>query len=162
MSYKDDLAVKIATYTGEQMVALAYEAMIENLEDAKNAIINKDLDLLNDKIDHNREIISHLTATMGEEEDDVSLTTKQLYIYINKLMTDSVIRKDTQILDEAIKIIIPLRDGWRELSKQLQELEAQKAPSIQSKSARPNVYAGMTYGKNDISIYSDSKDWDKG
>lgn len=28
MSYKDDLAVKIATYTGEQMVALAYEAMI--------------------------------------------------------------------------------------------------------------------------------------
>ena len=41
MSYKDDLAVKIATYTGEQMVALAYEAMIENLEDAKNAIKNK-------------------------------------------------------------------------------------------------------------------------
>jgi flagellar protein FliS len=162
MSYKDDLAVKIATYTGEQMVALAYEAMIENLEDAKNAIINKDLDLLNDKIDHNREIISHLTATMGEEEDNVSLTTKQLYLYINKLMTDSVIRKDTQILDEAIKIIIPLRDGWRELSKQLQELEAKKAPSIQSKSARPNVYAGMTYGKSDISIYSDSKDWDKG
>ena len=162
MSYKDDLAVKIATYTGEQMVALAYEAMIENLEDAKNAIINKDLDLLNDKIDHNREIISHLTATMGEEEDNVSLTTKQLYLYINKLMTDSVIRKDTQILDEAIKIIIPLRDGWRELSKQLQELEAKKAPSIQSKSSRPNVYAGMTYGKSDISIYSDSKDWDKG
>ena len=162
MSYKDDLAVKIATYTGEQMVALAYEAMIENLEDAKNAILNKDLDLLNDKIDHNREIISHLNATMGEEEDDVSLTTKQLYLYINKLMTDSVIRKDTQILDEAIKIIIPLRDGWRELSKQLQELEAQKAPSIQSKSVRPNVYAGMTYGKSDISIYSDSKDWDKG
>ena len=162
MSYKDDLAVKIATYTGEQMVALAYEAMIENLEDAKKAIINKDIDLLNDKIDHNREIISHLTATMGEEEDDVSLTTKQLYIYINKLMTGSVIRKDTQILDEAIKIIIPLRDGWRELSKQLQELEAQKAPSIQSKSVRPNVYAGMTYGKSDISIYSDSKDWDKG
>ena len=99
MSYKDDLAVKIATYTGEQMVALAYEAMIENLEDAKKAIINKDIDLLNDKIDHNREIISHLTATMGEEEDNVSLTTKQLYLYINKLMTDSVIRKDTQILD---------------------------------------------------------------
>ena len=162
MSYKDDLAVKISTYSCEQMVALAYEAMIENLEDAKKAIINKDIDLLNDKIDHNREIISHLTATMGEEEDDVSLTTKQLYIYINKLMTDSVIRKDTQILDEAIKIIIPLRDGWRELSKQLQELEAKKAPSIQSKSARPNVYAGMTYGKSDISIYSDSKDWDKG
>ena len=45
MSYKDDLAVKIATYTGEQMVALAYEAMIENLEDAKNAIINKDIEL---------------------------------------------------------------------------------------------------------------------
>ena len=88
--------------------------------------------------------------------------SRPLYLYINKLMTDSVIRKDTQILDEAIKIIIPLRDGWRELSKQLQELEAQKAPSIQSKSARPNVYAGMTYGKSDISIYSDSKDWDKG
>ena len=111
MSYKDELAVKIATYSGEQMVALAYEALIENLQDAKEAINLKEKDILNEKIDHNREILAHLTATLGIEEDEVSLTTKQLYLYINKLMTDGVMRYNIAAIDEAIKIIIPLRDG---------------------------------------------------
>ena len=86
MSFKDDLTVKLATYTGEQMVALAYDAMIENLENAKKMISSNNEQILNDKIDHNREILAHLTATMGEEDDEISITTKQLYIYINKLI----------------------------------------------------------------------------
>ena len=162
MSFKDDLTVKLATYTGEQMVALAYDAMIENLENAKKMISSNNEQILNDKIDHNREILAHLTATMGEEDDEISITTKQLYIYINKLMTDGVMRKDTEPLDESIKIIVPLRDGWKELSMKLMNLEAQKTPNMQSKSSKSNVYAGMTYGKDDISIYSDSKEWEKG
>ena len=139
MSYKDELAVKIATYSGEQMVALAYEALIENLQDAKEAINLKEKDILNEKIDHNREILAHLTATLGIEEDEVSLTTKQLYLYINKLMTDGVMRYNIAAIDEAIKIIIPLRDGWRELSLKLMELESQKMQSNQSKSEKASV-----------------------
>ena len=162
MSYKDELAVKIATYSGEQMVALAYEALIENLQDAKEAINLKEKDILNEKINHNREILAHLTATLGIEEDEVSLTTKQLYLYINKLMTDGVMRYNIAAIDEAIKIIIPLRDGWRELSLKLMELESQKMQSNQSKSEKASVYTGMTYGKSDVSIYSDSKNWEKG
>ena len=139
MSYKDELAVKIATYSGEQMVALAYEALIENLQDAKEAINLKEKDILNEKVDHNREILAHLTATLGIEEDEVSLTTKQLYLYINKLMTDGVMRYNIAAIDEAIKIIIPLRDGWRELSLKLMELESQKMQSNQSKSEKASV-----------------------
>lgn len=162
MSYRDDLAVKLATYTGEQMVALAYEAMIENLEDAKCAMDANDKQTLNDKIDHNREILAHLTATMGEDEDDISLTTKQLYLYINKLMTDGIMRNHNESFDEAIKIVIPLKDGWKELSKKLQNIESQKISTVNNNSQKSNVYTGITYGKRDISIYSDSKEWDKG
>ena len=100
---------------------------------------------------------SYLTNKMQNLQHQMNTLQKSIDDARTNLFDDSY-----AILDEAIKIIIPLRDGWRELSKQLQELEAKKAPSIQSKSARPNVYAGMTYGKSDISIYSDSKDWDKG
>lgn len=160
MSFRDDLTVKLATYTGEQMVALAYDAMIENLEDAKRAITSNDKQTLNEKVDHNREIIAHLTATLGEEDDEISITTKQLYIYINKLITDGVMRSSIEPFDEAIKIILPLRDGWKELSQKLMALESQKVPS--AKTSKNNVYTGITYGKEDISIYSDSKDWEKG
>ncbi len=162
MSYKDNLSIKIATYSGEQMVALAYEALIENLQDAIDAINLEDKTVLVEKIDHNREILAHLTATMGEEDDEVSLTTKQLYLYINKLMTDAVMRYNIPAIDEAIKIIIPLRDGWKELSLKLMELESQKMQSNQSKSEKTSVYTGMTYGKSDVCVYSDSKDWEKG
>lgn len=161
MSFKDDLTVKLATYTGEQMVALAYDALIENIEDAKKAINSKNKQILNDRIEHNREILAHLTATLGEEEDEISITTKQIYLYINKLITDGVVRNSIESFDEAIRIIIPLRDGWRELSQKLMDLEVQNNPNTQ-KLSKPNIYTGITYGKDDISIYSDSKDWEKG
>lgn len=161
MSVRDDLTVKLATYTGEQMVALAYDAIIENLEDAKKTINLSDSQIVKDKIDHNREILAHLTATLGEEEDEISITTKQLYIYINKLMTDGVVRKSIEAFDEAIKIITPLRDGWKELSQKLMDLESKKNTNVK-KTSKNNVYTGITYGKDDVSVYSDSKDWEKG
>ncbi len=158
MSYKDDLALKISTYSGEQMVALAYDAVMENMEQAVWALSNSQMDIVDKMTDHNREILAHLTASLGEQEDEASLTTKQLYLYINRLMTEAVIKKNPHHFMEASKILMPLRDGWRELSIKLEELENSSGSPVHP---AKNVYAGMTYGKTDINIHADSKDWDK-
>lgn len=162
MSYKDDLALKLSTYSGEQMVALAYDAIMENMEQAIEALSNGQMDIVNKMTDHNREILAHLTASLGELEDEASLTTKQLYLYINRLMTEAVIKKDARHFTEASKIIMPLRDGWRELSIKLEELEHESVDTAHSAvHAAKNVYAGMTYGKKDINIHGNAMDWDK-
>lgn len=160
MSYKDDLGVKIATYSGEQMVALAYEALIENLEEASKLIKTGNREEVSKLLDHNREIISHLTATMGEEEDEVSFTTKQIYLYVNRLMTEGYNKIRPELFEEGAKVLTPLKDGWHELSMELEKIEKEK--DVKSSGNTKKVYAGATYGKQDINIYSDSQNWDKG
>lgn len=159
MSYKDDLGVKIATYSGEQMVALAYEALIENLGEASKLIKTGNREEVSKLLDHNREIISHLTATMGEEEDEVSFTTKQIYLYVNRLMTEGYNNIRPELFEEGAKVLTPLRDGWQELAIELKKNENQN--NVSSNKGQ-KVHAGVTYGKQDINIYSDSKNWDKG
>jgi len=160
MSYKDDLGVKIATYSGEQMVALAYEALIENLEEASKLIKTGNKEEVSKLINHNKEIFAHLTATMGEEEDEVSFTTKQIYLYVNRLMTEGFNKIRPELFEEGAKVLTPLKDGWHELSMALEKIENEK--DVKSSGNTKKVYAGATYGKQDINIYSDSQNWDKG
>jgi len=160
MSYKDDLGVKIATYSGEQMVALAYEALIENLEEASKLIKTGNKEEVSKLINHNKEIFAHLTATMGEEEDEVSFTTKQIYLYVNRLMTEGFNKIRPELFEEGAKVLTPLKDGWHELSMELEKIENEK--DVKSSGNTKKVYAGATYGKQDINIYSDSQNWDKG
>lgn len=158
MSYRDDLAIKLETYSGEQMVMLAYDALIENLELGKQMIVEKNMEELDRLLDHNREILAHLNATLGEESNEITDTTRQLYIYINRLMTGGRLKLSHELLEEAIRVLKPLRDGWKELSENLMEKRQHQGNQQEGK----GVYAGMTYGKKDINISADSKDWEKG
>lgn len=160
MSYRDDLALKLQTYSGEQMVMLLYEAMIENLEQAKIELKHQNTEGLDKLLDHNREILAHLNVSLGEEHSEMNDTTRQLYLYVNRLMTKGRIKMSEQVLDEAIRILLPLKEGWRALAEQLMEQKNKR--SQQDVSQKSNIYTGMTYGKNDIHVAADSKDWDKG
>lgn len=157
MSYKEDLALKIGTYSGEQLVMLAYEAMIDNLRQATEYLQSEEMESIDALLDHNREILAHLNATLGNEQTPLNETTRQLYIYVNRLMTQGRIKKTARFFEEAIKILMPLRDGWKELSEELMRQKSEYAEEN-----KPPVYAGLTYGKKDIHITADSKEWEKG
>lgn len=158
MSYKEDLALKIGTYTGEQLVMLAYDAMMDNLGQATEHLKKEDLESVDALLDHNREILAHLNATLGSDQTPLNETTRQLYIYVNRLMTQGRIKKQTSYFEEAIKVLTPLRDGWKELSEEL--MRSGGSETVQDN--KPAVYAGFTYGKKDIHIAADSKEWEKG
>lgn len=162
MSYKEDLALKLQTYSGEQMVMLTYQALIENLEEAKLRLEEGRMEEIDRLLNHNREILAHLNATLGEEQNEINDTTRQLYIYINRLMTQARVKKSEKLLQEAILVLTPLRDGWKELSEILREKKAGEGVGGGEEEKKPAVYAGMTYGKKDIRVDAESKDWEKG
>ena len=70
MSYKDNLIEKIATANSFELVALLYQALIEEVEELKIAIRDenkKDMDAITDRV---RDILAHLIATLGEENTE--------------------------------------------------------------------------------------------
>lgn len=157
MSVREDAGIRVATSNGPGLVALLYEGLIENLEEISLRISDsKEYELVNERLENSREILAHLMATLGND-NEISDNTKSIYMYVNSLMTDGYNKKDKSKFLEAIIVLKPLLEAWREVS----EIEKSKEDSSIKK---PSVVAGMTYGKNNISEYVQGsvKDWDKG
>lgn len=153
MGFRDDLGMRIATSNGAGLVALLYEGLIENMKEIMSNMNDKET--IVERLDNSRDILSHLMATLGED-DELTLNTKNIYLYVNRLMTEGYNNNSIQKYEEVIKVITPLWEAWNELSL-TDTSKTVEAP-------KPSVVAGMTYGRNNMSEYvtGNVKDWDKG
>lgn len=150
MSYKDNLIEKIATANSFELVALLYQALIEEVEELKIAIRDenkKDMDAITDRV---RDILAHLIATLGEENTEFKEKSIELYLYINETVGECYIDKKTEKLDDVIKVFIKLRDAWTSASGNVFE-----------KKNNPNISNAVTYGKKDINISGSMNDFGK-
>ncbi|SHK44014.1 flagellar export chaperone FliS [Tepidibacter formicigenes] len=155
MIEKQYLASRVATANEAQLVAILYEGLIDTLKECIN-YIDSDRENFNKSINKSRDIISEFIATL-KGGSEITNNYKSLYLYINKLITDADIKKDKSKLEEAIKIVTPLYEGWSELGEKIYKENIDKNKG-------PRLVAGMTYGKgyvNDYVVNSENR-WEKG
>lgn len=140
---KKYLANKILNASKSELVAVLYEAIINNLEIGIESIDSGDDENLFKSVDKAREIISELNATT-KGDSKIALDSKSLYIYINKIITEGKTKKDKEKLKEAIKVVTPLYEAWVELaSKDSNE-------NLNTNKSNRHIVAGMTYGKDNL------------
>ncbi len=146
MEYLDN---RIACANEAQLVAIMYEGLIKKFNDSIENIKNNDNSSLNESINKSRNIIAELIATL-KGDSEITRNYKELYMYLNKLITKANSSKNINLLKEAIDIVTPLYEGWTELGDKMFEENIQT-----SKETR--IISGMTYGKghlNDDVSYS--------
>ncbi|SHH36010.1 flagellar export chaperone FliS [Tepidibacter thalassicus] len=154
MIEKEYLASRVATANEAQLVAILYEGLIDTLKESIDYIGDKQN--FNKSINKCRDIIAEFIATL-KGDSEIANNYRSLYLYINKLITDADIKKDKTKLEEAIKIVTPLYEGWNELGEKMYRENIDKNKG-------PRVVAGMTYGKgyiNDYVVNSENR-WEKG
>lgn len=151
MSYRDNLAMKIATANSFELVVLQYQALIENTQDLKIFIEQNDKVKSFEKLDKIRDILSNLIASLGKEEDEFKQNTIDLYLYINKTLNEASIKRDLSNITRVINIFETLRDAWYEANK-----------NLNPNSKRPvskNIYNDVTYGKKVIDVQGSINDF---
>lgn len=151
MSYRDNLAMKIATANSFELVVLQYQALIENTQDLKIFIEQNDKVKSFEKLDKIRDILSNLIASLGKEEDEFKQNTIDLYLYINKTLNEASIKRDLSNITRIIDIFETLRDAWYEANK-----------NLNPNSKRPvskNIYNDVTYGKKVIDVQGSINDF---
>ena len=156
MIEKEYLASRIATANEAQLVAILFEGLIDSLSDGIDGLKNGEREKFNLACNKSRDIIAELLGTLNGDSE-IANNYRSLYIYVNTLITKADIARDEKKLQEAIKVLKPLYEGWSELGDKLfkDEVESSKAPK---------VVTGMTYGKgymNDYVVNNDTK-WEKG
>ena len=151
MSYKEDLAIKIATGNSCELVALQYQALIENVQDLGKYINKNDKEKTFAASDKIRDILSNLIATLGDDNNDFKNASIDLYLYINRVVNNAVIKKDTSEISGIIKIFETIRDAWYSAGANMSD-----------KNEHKNLSKGITYGKTDVNISGSTSDLGRG
>lgn len=133
------LSSRIASANEAELVAIMYEGFIKKCESCIESIEIDDKKSLNESIIKSRHIIAELLATL-KGDSEIASNYRSIYMYLNQLLTFASISKDITKLEEAIKIVTPLYEGWSELGKKIFNENIEKGKDV-------GVVSGMTYGK---------------
>lgn len=111
--YKDN---KILTATPAELTLMLYEGAIKFCNKALIAMEKNDIRNRNTNLKKAQKIILELRATL-DFNYPVAKEFDIVYDYIYRRLIDSNIKKDKDILEEALGYIRDMRDTWKEVMK---------------------------------------------
>lgn len=109
-AYKDS---KILTATPEERTLMLYEGAIKFCNIALMALEKGDIVKANTNIIKTEKIITEFRSTL-DFKYPVAKDFDIVYDYIYRRLVDANIKKDTEILAEALDYIRQMRDTWKE------------------------------------------------
>lgn len=125
-NYKE---IEIETSSGLKLVVMLYAGAIRFLKVACEGIKNKKLDIANNHIIKAQDIVSELMTSLNFEAGEIAHNLYSLYIYMNRRLLEANIEKNTEIIDEVIRLLDTLKSAWDKL---LQIQKPNKAKTLQT------------------------------
>ena len=109
-------ARKVETATPAEPTLMLYEGTIKFCNIAMGAIEKKDYEKANINIQKARKIIVELQTTL-DHKYPVAEDFDRIYDYIFHKLVQANIKKDPEILEEALVELRDLRDAWKEIMR---------------------------------------------
>ena len=135
-------ASQVANATRGQLLKITYDLLLESLDNIKKHAQEKADKKMTLEVGRSRQILQELIDTLDFKQE-ISHDFLRIYTYINGLLIKSAITYDDQLIDESKELINKLLEGWDEIVGQ--DLGAKKLMDNTQQ-----VYAGLTYGQNDL------------
>ncbi len=107
-------ARKVETATPAELTLLLYEGAIKFCNIAMGAIEKKDYEKANTNIQKARRIIVELQTTL-DHKYPVAEDFDHIYDYIFNKLVQANVKKDPEILEEALVELRDVRDAWKEI-----------------------------------------------
>jgi flagellar protein FliS len=109
-------ARKVETASPAELTLMLYDGAIKFCNIAMGAIEKKDYEKANTNIQKARRIIVELKTTLDHKypiADDFDV----IYDYIFKKLVDANVKKDPEILEDALNQIRDMRNAWKEIMR---------------------------------------------
>jgi flagellar protein FliS len=103
----------VQTADQRQLILMLYDGLIRFLQKAEVKIEAREIEAAHNYLVRSREIVAELLATLKPEKAGmVGENLKRLYIYAFNRIVEANLRKDPLIVNEVIRIVTTLREGW--------------------------------------------------
>lgn len=143
---KQQFTLRITQANKTELCVILYEMFITYTEDAMKNNADGETKDFRVNIQRARGCLKELMGSLNFEYEPAP-TLLKLYIYISKLLVNADIHNETEPLKEANKIMQKLHDAFATVSK-----EDTSGPVMGN---TQTVYAGLTYGRNDLNVNLD-------
>ena len=135
---KQQFTLRITKANSTQMVVILYEMLLQYLADGEQAA--EDRQFL-EAVHRARGCINELLNSLHREYSPAGELCR-LYLYCIRRLAQCEVRGDRSGLEEVRKVIEPLCDAYRQIQDQ--------NPSGPVMNNSQTVYAGLTYGRNQL------------
>lgn len=104
-----------------QLVSLLFDALQQSLASAKAAILSGDIATKGRSISRAVRILEEgLKASLDTDRGgDLAVNLRTLYDYCILRTTEANLRNDATMIDEVIRLIHPVSDGWNQIRGQV-------------------------------------------
>lgn len=108
--------IKINTASPAELTLMLYEGAIKFCNKALYGMEQNDIEKINENLLKAQRIITELRTTL-DHKYEVAKEFELVYDYIYRRLIESNIKKDSEILEEALDYIRQMRDTWKEVMK---------------------------------------------
>ncbi|HEY7789421.1 MAG TPA: flagellar export chaperone FliS [Vicinamibacterales bacterium] len=116
---------QVQSRTPLEQVVLLYDAAIGGLTRARAAIDAHDLRERHRGISQALAVLNHLQSTLNlEGGGELANTLDALYSYVRERMLDANVNQRAEPIDEALRLLGTLREGWAEIAANPPRLHA--------------------------------------
>lgn len=103
-----------------EITCLLYAKAIEKLNLAKQHLASENIDERSGAIAHAMEIVLELQGTLdGDKGGEIAVELARLYDYIQERLVEGNAQQSAAPLDEAIRLLSTLYDGWKQCRSQM-------------------------------------------
>ena len=105
--------IEVEIRTPLELVVMLYDGALRFTGDARSAIERGDVLTRRTGIIRALAIVSELQSTLDiKAGGDLAMSLDSLYTFVTDRLTEASVKQDVQPLDEAIRVLATLREGW--------------------------------------------------
>lgn len=109
---------QVTTASPEKILIMLYDGAISNCRKAQDRLSHGDIAGKGVSIGKALAIVTELMNTLNHEVGgDIAVQLERLYIYVIDEFTRANIENRAQSLDDALKVLLILRDAWTEAAE---------------------------------------------
>ena len=117
---------QIQTASPLDLIIMMYDGAIRFINQAKKALADKEFTPANKAMQRAQDIIDELNISLNPEAGEIAANLRNLYLFINRRLIEANVKKNGEILDEALKLLTTLRSSWVELQAAKKPAAVQK------------------------------------
>ena len=102
-----------------ELVVMLYDGALQSLGEARTAIARNDVAGRTNSVSKALAILTELQGTLNMKEGGaLAEELDRLYAYSISRLVDVTTKRDAKAIDDIIRVLTPLRDGWSQIAQQ--------------------------------------------